>query len=62
MWEFFSAPGMYTGYGAKTLPGIREAIEAGRNDEAQLQMKALAEALSVYGERIRTAAKLAVEF
>ena len=57
-----SAPGKYTGYGAKTLPGIREAIEAGRNDEAQLQMKALAEALSVYGERIRTAAKLAVEF
>ena len=56
-----SAPGKYTGYGAKTLPGIREAIEAGRNDEAQLQMKALAETLSVYGERIRTAAKLATE-
>jgi N-acetylated-alpha-linked acidic dipeptidase len=23
-----TAPGMYTGYGAKTLPAIREAIEA----------------------------------
>ncbi len=57
-----SAPGKYTGYGAKTLPGIREAIEAGRNDEAQLQIKVLAEALSAYGDRIRTAAKLAVEF
>ncbi len=24
------APGFYTGYGVKTLPGIREAVEAGQ--------------------------------
>ena len=57
-----SAPGKYTGYGAKTLPGIREAIEAGRMEEAQTQMKVLGEALAAYGERIRIATKLAGEF
>src|SRR5208282_4884433 len=31
------APGVYTGYAAKTLPGIREAVEAGKADEAQQQ-------------------------
>jgi N-acetylated-alpha-linked acidic dipeptidase len=39
------APGQYTGYSAKTLPGIREAIEAGRWDEAERGAKAVAEAL-----------------
>jgi N-acetylated-alpha-linked acidic dipeptidase len=31
------APGKYTGYDAKTLPGIREAVEAGKQDEARQQ-------------------------
>jgi N-acetylated-alpha-linked acidic dipeptidase len=31
------APGRYTGYDAKTLPGIREAVEAGKPDEAREQ-------------------------
>jgi N-acetylated-alpha-linked acidic dipeptidase len=57
-----SAPGRYTGYGAKTLPGIREAMEAGRLDEAQNQMKALSECLLAYTERIRLATRLASEF
>ncbi len=57
-----SAPGKYTGYGAKTLPGIREAIEAGRLDEAQNQMKALSDCLGAYSERIRLATRLASEF
>ena len=33
------APGWYTGYGVKTMPGIREAIEDGRFDEAKEQME-----------------------
>lgn len=57
-----SAPGKYTGYGAKTLPGIREAIEAGRMEEAQSQMRVLGEALAAYAERIKVATKLASEF
>jgi len=30
------APGFYTGYGVKTLPGVREAIEKGDVEEARL--------------------------
>ncbi|MCL6523430.1 MAG: M28 family peptidase [Thermoflavifilum sp.] len=32
------APGLYTGYGVKTLPGAREAIEQGNWPEAQQQI------------------------
>jgi N-acetylated-alpha-linked acidic dipeptidase len=31
------APGFYTGYGVKTMPGIREAVEERRPDEAQVE-------------------------
>ena len=33
------APGQYTGYGVKTLPAIREAIEQRRWDEANAQIR-----------------------
>jgi N-acetylated-alpha-linked acidic dipeptidase len=39
------APGVYTGYGAKTIPGVREALEQGRFDEAQEQIGVVAKAL-----------------
>ncbi len=39
------APGWYTGYGVKTLPGIREAIEDGRYDEAAQQIVIAATAI-----------------
>jgi N-acetylated-alpha-linked acidic dipeptidase len=42
------APGRFTGYGAKTLPGIREAIEERRFDDAATYMGLTAEALSDY--------------
>lgn len=29
------APGLYTGYGVKTLPGIREGVEQNQWDEAR---------------------------
>ena len=32
------APGFYTGYGVKTLPGVREAIEERSWDEAEEQV------------------------
>ncbi len=56
-----SAPGKYTGYGAKTLPGIREALEAGRQDEAQQQFKILVDTIAAYSERVRMAAKAAAD-
>ncbi len=37
----FYAPGFYTGYSAKTLPGVREAVEAGNWTEAADQQKVL---------------------
>jgi N-acetylated-alpha-linked acidic dipeptidase len=39
------APGLYTGYGVKTLPGIREAVELRRWDEATEQIRVAAGAL-----------------
>jgi N-acetylated-alpha-linked acidic dipeptidase len=39
------APGFYTGYGVKTLPGIREAVEQRRPVEAQAQAARVAAAL-----------------
>ncbi|MBB3054789.1 transferrin receptor-like dimerization domain-containing protein [Mucilaginibacter gotjawali] len=40
------APGFYTGYGVKTLPGIREAIEQRNWTEAQEQIGIVAERIS----------------
>ncbi len=50
------APGYYTGYGVKTLPGIREAIEQRNWNEAKEQIAAAAAAinqLSAYLNGIR---------
>jgi N-acetylated-alpha-linked acidic dipeptidase len=49
------APGFYTGYGVKTVPGVREAIEQKNWVEAAAQMGAVANAidkLSVYLEQL----------
>jgi N-acetylated-alpha-linked acidic dipeptidase len=40
------APGFYTGYGVKTLPGVREAIEAFNYPEAVAQMAIAAQAIA----------------
>jgi N-acetylated-alpha-linked acidic dipeptidase len=42
------APGRFTGYGAKTLPGVREAIEERRFDDATTYIGLTAEALTDY--------------
>jgi N-acetylated-alpha-linked acidic dipeptidase len=39
------APGFYTGYGVKTLPGVREAIEEKQWDEASRQIERVAAVL-----------------
>jgi N-acetylated-alpha-linked acidic dipeptidase len=39
------APGFYTGYGVKTLPGIREAVDANQWDLADQEAKKVAECL-----------------
>jgi len=40
------APGFYTGYGVKTIPGVREAIEQGQWQDADREITRAAEALS----------------
>jgi len=42
------APGRFTGYGAKTLPGVREAIEERRFGDAQKYVGVTAQALDDY--------------
>lgn len=49
------APGFYTGYGVKTLPGIREAIEQRKYPEAQQQIEIAAEAINAYSRQLETA-------
>ena len=39
------APGLYTGYGVKTIPGVREAIDAGNFTRAAEQAKVVIRAL-----------------
>jgi N-acetylated-alpha-linked acidic dipeptidase len=43
--QLISAPGWYTGYAAKTMPGVREAIEAKRWSEAESEAERLGRAL-----------------
>jgi N-acetylated-alpha-linked acidic dipeptidase len=52
------APGYYTGYGVKTLPGIREAIEQRSWNEAQEQIEIAAKSIQAYAAQIDAAATL----
>lgn len=52
------APGRYTGYSVKTLPGIREAVEANKSAEAADQAKQVAQVLDALAGRVSAAAKL----
>jgi N-acetylated-alpha-linked acidic dipeptidase len=45
MQHLLYAPGWYTGYSPKTMPGVREAIEEGRYGEAEEQIRLVAHAL-----------------
>lgn len=46
------APGFYTGYGVKTMPGVREAIEQREWKEAQEQIKIAADAILRLSEHL----------
>jgi len=50
------APGFYTGYGAKTMPGVREGIEEKRYSEAEKEIVRVATALEGYAAAIDAAA------
>ena len=52
------APGYYTGYGVKTLPGVREAVEERRWAEAESQISLLAATLEDYAKWIEGAVEV----
>jgi N-acetylated-alpha-linked acidic dipeptidase len=52
------APGLYTGYGVKTVPGVREAIEQNQFDEANQYSAMTAAALDAYCDRLDKATRL----
>jgi N-acetylated-alpha-linked acidic dipeptidase len=49
------APGRFTGYGAKTLPGVREAIEERRFADAATYARMTAAALNAFSARLDSA-------
>jgi N-acetylated-alpha-linked acidic dipeptidase len=52
------APGRYTGYSVKTLPGIREAVEGNKVGETAEQTRQVAQVLDTLAGHIELAAKL----
>ncbi|MCH8811804.1 MAG: M28 family metallopeptidase [Gemmatimonadetes bacterium] len=52
------APGFYTGYGVKTLPGIREAIEQRNWEEASEQIELVADMLIRVSDALERAARI----
>jgi N-acetylated-alpha-linked acidic dipeptidase len=52
------APGLYTGYGVKTLPGIREAADAKHWDEANQQARRVSQALRAMSAQVEEATRL----
>jgi N-acetylated-alpha-linked acidic dipeptidase len=53
------APGSYTGYGVKTMPGIREAIEQRNWKEAQQQIEVDSKAIIIFAEYLKVLASSA---
>ncbi len=52
------APGFYTGYGVKTMPGAREAIEQRNWKEASDNIESIAKTLENFAAEIDKATKL----
>jgi len=50
------APGFYTGYGVKTLPGIREGLEEGSWAEARTYVPVVADSIAAMAAQVQEAA------
>jgi N-acetylated-alpha-linked acidic dipeptidase len=53
------APGFYTGYGVKTVPGVREAIEQKQWNEANEEIVIVSKVLENYAADVDRAAAMA---
>ena len=47
------APGFYTGYGVKTIPGVREALEQGQSERAREQVEIFRGVLAAVTQQVR---------
>jgi N-acetylated-alpha-linked acidic dipeptidase len=56
--HYVYAPGLYTGYGVKTLPSIREAIELRNWSEAEKQVPIVSETLRRFAAEVDEAAAM----
>jgi N-acetylated-alpha-linked acidic dipeptidase len=56
------APGVYSGYGAKTMPGVREGIELGRYSEAEKEIVRVAKVLDAETALLDSASKILDRF
>lgn len=56
--HYIYAPGMYTGYGVKTLPGVRESIEQRNWKEADAQIGLTSKVIEAYAIDIGGAASI----
>jgi N-acetylated-alpha-linked acidic dipeptidase len=56
------APGIYSGYGAKTMPGVREGIELGRYAEAEQEIARVAKALDAETALLKSATTILNRF
>ncbi|MCZ6475006.1 MAG: M28 family peptidase [Gammaproteobacteria bacterium] len=54
--HYIYAPGFYTGYGVKTIPGVRESIEQRSYEVVDPQIELAASVIDAMAERIETAA------
>ena len=49
------APGFYTGYGVKTVPGVREAIEQKQWSDANAQIESVSKVIEGYAAEVEKA-------
>ncbi len=52
------APGFYTGYGVKTIPGVREGIEEEEWDAARFYVQVVSDALASLTDQVREAEQI----
>lgn len=52
------APGFYTGYGVKTIPGVREAIEEKQWPDVEPQMKRVSDAIRALASQVDKASQI----
>ncbi len=52
------APGFYTGYGVKTIPGVREAIEQRDWKQADEQIKVVSDIIDKFSDNLEKAVRI----